>query len=191
MCNVCCASCVHDSLKRAIWTQTWMCTHIKKHECFRTRVKSMLSPGTELSPPSIMAAWEGMTPKVGRQPKSGWPSYRNLHENISVTELWKVTLSLKRWLQNLRFVCLHGFKCVFSMQAIERPLRPVKLISTNIYRYTPQMVRVLGGHAHPQCIENTLGVGEVESGSWQFLSHCHSLRGEKRILESTVSVSST
>ena len=54
---------------------------------FLTCVKSMLSPGTALRPPSIMAAWEGMTPKVGRQLKSGWPSYRNLHDNVCVSEL--------------------------------------------------------------------------------------------------------
>lgn len=53
-----------------------------------TFVKSMLSPGIELRPPSIMAAWDGMTPNVGRQLKSGWPSYRNLRENISTTELY-------------------------------------------------------------------------------------------------------
>lgn len=62
----------------------------KGYKCckrFLTCVKSMLSPGMEARPPSIMAAWEGMTPKVGRQLKSGWPSYRNLREQLSVSGL--------------------------------------------------------------------------------------------------------
>lgn len=40
----------------------------------------MSIPGMELSPYSSIIAWEGITPKVGRQLKSSWPSNRNLQE---------------------------------------------------------------------------------------------------------------
>lgn len=54
---------------------------------------------------------------------------------------------------------------------------------TNMHIHTPQVVWVLGGHADPQCIQDTLGVGEAERGRWYFLSHCLSLRGRERISE--------
>ena len=41
------------------------------------------------------------------------------------------------------------------------------------------MVWVLGGHADPQCVEDTLCGGEAECGRLHFLSHCHCLRGEE------------
>lgn len=37
-------------------------------------------PGREVSPHSSIIAWAGITPKVGRQLKSSWPSNRNLQE---------------------------------------------------------------------------------------------------------------
>lgn len=42
------------------------------------------------------------------------------------------------------------------------------------------MVWVLGGHADTQRIQDTLGVVEAESGWRKFLSHCFSLRRERR-----------
>lgn len=42
------------------------------------------------------------------------------------------------------------------------------------------MVWVLGGHADTQRIQDTLGVVEAESGWRKFLSHCFSLRKERR-----------
>lgn len=58
----------------------------------------------------------------------------------------------------------------------QRQLQPPSLT------YAPEMVGVLGGHAHPQRIQDALGVAEAERGRWQFLSHCLGLREKERLL---------
>lgn len=60
----------------------------------------------------------------------------------------------------------HFFQFNFTQVGFFGFHRAVTVISINIHRYTPQMVWVLGGHADPQCIENTLGVGEGERARW-------------------------
>lgn len=132
----------------------------------------------EFSPCSNIMAWEGMTPKVGRQPKSSWPSNRNL---LARGDGGKTTSATED-----AFISMFNFLiCFYADQplVIHFKLNSKQTIQTHVASRpppvlsSPQMIGVLGGHADAQRIQDAVGVVVSERGWWQFLSHRWGLRG--------------
>lgn len=46
------------------------------------------------------------------------------------------------------------------------PLAKPHVTHGHMHGYAPKMVRVLGGHADPQRVQDTLSVGEAERARW-------------------------